>query len=895
MDLRLFVSLHSEHFNKTPSERFGVVENNSLYQNAELLIDELVAHVQAGKAWAGCHFEGGKRNASNAGASNLIVLDIDGDTSLEDFWAISFVERHCLLTYTSCSHNPDGEHRFRALFCCEQHDQPGLHQAIYRQVVDSIGFTPKDAAGEKPERLWYGNTNAEVHSGGGALLNWDLIERAKDQHQRDDAKRRLPKLEVSGSDQQLDNERAAYALRHLLRASSDGDFHDYWSRLLNAAAATGSELVRDAFLDWHSRGHHGKTQRGVEKRFDKAGTVITAGQGAGQILSFAKAEHGSDWKLLLPQHLRYWHGMSGAAEPIISIALPIEEITDRGFTRPISLFSSRSPADTAADGAQQAPDLVPPLSELERLAHAAQPILLMASRGPDSKTPDRDTAPPQSPPQSEQIEQLLAQLYTVETERKLLTAEGEKQLTAQEARYKADQLESELQAFPVFRTNQQRIRTRLLELFCDCNQINQRNDYDRQLEPLLSSTDQSNEYLIDGFMVRGASYLIYSLPGIGKTSLSLLLCRAALGTPAHDKFLGFQATPAEPFSCARAIYIASDGGLFAKGDAKHYVEKWGLENDEWTNYVKVYSAHRKNNASPWKMNLRGLYQLVTDLNRMAAAGTPVRLLIIDSLKACVPEGVLIGDQVLARYLEVIEGICGPRDITTVYLTHQSKDSDNPQGIAALTEMVHGYFRIKIENNQHHFCITKLRDGKSGRREIPYKISASGDLLMSDPQDDDESNSNQILIKVFAEHYSKHLKLTDHLDPCDPQRSYRGVQRSDVLLLLRERGLNDPAWRNAKRLDRALDALVKSGKLRKPEYGRYAIGHAAEQDPIRQAKLDLGETKTGECGPDAPDIGSAPSSGVTQEVLCPFLEGEQEQSEDDCLEADCTAPLTHYAP
>jgi hypothetical protein len=42
-------------------------------------------------------------------------------------------------------------------------------------------------------------------------------------------------------------------------------------------------------------------------------------------------------------------------------------------------------------------------------------------------------------------------------------------------------------------------------------------------------------------------------------------------------------------------------------------------------------------------------------------------------------------------------------------------------------------------------------------------------------------------------------------------------------------------------------------------------------------------------------GSAPSSGVTQEVLGPFLEGEQEQSGDDRLEADCPDPFCHYRP
>ena len=62
-----------------------------------------------------------------------------------------------------------------------------------------------------------------------------------------------------------------------------------------------------------------------------------------------------------------------------------------------------------------------------------------------------------------------------------------------------------------------------------------------------------------------------------------------------------------------------------------------------------------------------------------------------------------------------------------------------------------------------------------------------------------------------------------------------------------------------------------------------------------------------CGPETGDVastvlpsrlplqGSAPLSGVTQAVLCPFPEGEQEQSEDDCLEADCSAPFIHYEP
>jgi hypothetical protein len=42
-------------------------------------------------------------------------------------------------------------------------------------------------------------------------------------------------------------------------------------------------------------------------------------------------------------------------------------------------------------------------------------------------------------------------------------------------------------------------------------------------------------------------------------------------------------------------------------------------------------------------------------------------------------------------------------------------------------------------------------------------------------------------------------------------------------------------------------------------------------------------------------GSPPPSGVNQEALCLFLEGEQKQSEDDCLVAEFAAPFIHYEP
>ncbi|QPN61994.1 AAA family ATPase [Synechococcus sp. CBW1004] len=596
--------------------------------------------------------------------------------------------------------------------------------------------------------------------------------------------------------------------------------------MLNAAAATGDERIEQAFLQWHHRGHHSKTQGNIKRRLARAGTRMTPGQGAGAILAAAKEQHGAQWWKLLPPELQYGGG--------------------GGVVIPSSLMRSRASSDTRSPSSQ-APDMVPSMQELERLSAAAQPTSLMASRGPADDPSPKHGQPAEPADQSQQIEILLAQLYTIETERKLITEEGEQQLTPQEARYRADQIESELQSFPVFRLSPQRIRTRLLEIFCDCNQISQRDDFSVPDEPLVSDQEAPNEYLVDGLLVRGASYLIYSLPGVGKTLIGLMLARAALGAPGHTSFLGFKVTPPSQFSQSRVLYIASDGGLFAKGDIKRYLKRYGEDRQEWVNYTRTFAAHRDNTALPWRMNLRGLHRLITTFNYYEAQGTPITLLVIDSLKACMPEGILIGDQALARYLEVIEGICGPRNITTIYLTHQSKESETPQGIAALTEMVHGYFRLRVEEGQHYFCISKLRDGKGAHTEIPYKMNPDGRLCISGDGNGEEVSSERGLIRAFADHYNRHLARTKHLQEGDPASYYRGIQRSDIPLLLNQAGIRNPSWRNPKNLDRTIAALVKAGDLQKVARGHYAIGHAEQADAIQQRGLDLN------AGSDEPDL------------------------------------------
>ena len=85
------------------------------WSNVLVNVEWLMGWVKAGYGWCATHFHDKHRKADNAAGSNLVVIDFDGDTSLQKFWATTTAQEWCVATYTSASHT-DGEHRFRALF-----------------------------------------------------------------------------------------------------------------------------------------------------------------------------------------------------------------------------------------------------------------------------------------------------------------------------------------------------------------------------------------------------------------------------------------------------------------------------------------------------------------------------------------------------------------------------------------------------------------------------------------------------------------------------------------------------------------------------------------------------------------------------------------------------------
>ena len=122
--------------------------------------------VKAGYGWCATWFADKHRLTENSSGSNIIVIDIDGDTTLARFWQTDTARQWCGATYTSSSHT-EQEHRFRAIFYLEREltsvsEHRGAYWLIVNRLLADLGFERlKDNCGQKPERLWYGNTKAE--------------------------------------------------------------------------------------------------------------------------------------------------------------------------------------------------------------------------------------------------------------------------------------------------------------------------------------------------------------------------------------------------------------------------------------------------------------------------------------------------------------------------------------------------------------------------------------------------------------------------------------------------------------------------------------------------------------------------------------------------------------
>ena len=108
--MKLKIAVNKRCKNKTNPQKVA-----KDWLNINESIEWLEGWVQAGYGWCATWFADRHRLTENSQGSNVIVIDIDGDTTLARFWMSDTARAWCAATYTSSSHT-ESEHRFRAIF-----------------------------------------------------------------------------------------------------------------------------------------------------------------------------------------------------------------------------------------------------------------------------------------------------------------------------------------------------------------------------------------------------------------------------------------------------------------------------------------------------------------------------------------------------------------------------------------------------------------------------------------------------------------------------------------------------------------------------------------------------------------------------------------------------------
>ena len=293
----LKIAVNKNCINKTGPELVARGWSNILVD-----LSYLQGWVERGYGWCATHFHEKHRKADNAAGSNLVVIDFDGDTTLDAFWATTTAREWCIATYTSSSHTEE-EHRFRALFPLEiDLDTTAQHRGAYWLVVNrllaELGIDElKDNCGQKPERLWYGNQGAVFKVNDGAIVPAFLLEDID----FDDS------VEYTHSEcEEVDVKRCQWLLQEFLRPSDDDEYESYYVPVMAACAGVGTVLFDD-WVDWVLRGHHGHKEENI-RPFKWRGLGKYAGHT--KLYSLAKKQD-PNWTRQLPAELRF--GAAGGA------------------------------------------------------------------------------------------------------------------------------------------------------------------------------------------------------------------------------------------------------------------------------------------------------------------------------------------------------------------------------------------------------------------------------------------------------------------------------------------------------------------------------------------------------------------------------------------------------
>ena len=312
------------------------------WKNVYVDMDWLLGWVANGYGWCATHFADRHRKADSATGSNMIVIDFDGDTTIRSFWATDTAQQWCAATYTSASHT-EQEHRFRAIFPLEKElNSSAEHRGAYWLIVNRLLAELRleslnDNCGQKPERLWYGNTEATTEHRPGNCVPAFLLEDIAYEEVTD-----FEKADISPKDV----ERCQWLLTNFLNPSDDGEYESYFVPIMAACAGVGGDLW-DNWVDWVRRGHHGSKPENTRPSKWKG-----LGHHAGHTTLYKLAKkQNADWTKHLPAHLSFSQTGAAAGYSEVDPVIDIDAVLDKSklMNQPSNIVDFPEPVPDSAE------------------------------------------------------------------------------------------------------------------------------------------------------------------------------------------------------------------------------------------------------------------------------------------------------------------------------------------------------------------------------------------------------------------------------------------------------------------------------------------------------------------------------------------------------------------
>ena len=277
--------------------------------------------------------------------------------------------------------------------------------------------------------------------------------------------------------------------------------------------------------------------------------------------------------------------------------------------------------------------------------------------------------------------------------------------------------------------------------------IGEENETDREALPADVLTLPPRD-LIPGVLIEGRDAVVIAPPGCLKTTIATMIGVYVTG----GRRVPLATDDNVPKG--RVIYIASDGGESAIPTVKSYASRVGVPIDH-SKYWIFAGAHAAKKQSSWSYCFRDLKWLVEQLETHKNSDMPVRLIVIDTLRAVMDlAGLDSGIGPMNEAMRLMQGIAARYNAAVLWLHHTVKSNENvAAGHASITEIpnsVHFIHPTKRESDSSPVFEWEVRKHRNApKRVITYAVrnERGMELLTSDTSADVQK---LILLEMYRE-------------------------------------------------------------------------------------------------------------------------------------------------